>query len=379
MEANRVLPATDGVAAEADVITRAGGEAMAAGGWWPRALRNGTLIGALVLAAAVLLNGTDIAATGAVLRTLPAGIAISAAVHLPQIVMTALAWQALVPASRRPSVGTMSLLRWYRESAGTLLPVGGLVGQVAAARLLTRFGVPGGIAGATATVDLTLEMVAQVCFTLAGLALLLGKGGAGGIAGVAAIGVGVVAGCALVLIAVQLLPRQRWVGTRLAPLMWRWPALQLHRLDPLIQALLRLHAQPRALAAGLCWHSAAWALGAVEIVGVLGLLGQPLRLADGLIIESMAQALRNAGFMLPGAIGVQEAALVGAAALVGVPPAPALTVALVRRTREVLTSMAGLLAWQRSEATWGVPVPVAANSGETAGEAGPPGFSPPRS
>ena len=54
----------------------------------------------------------------------------------------------------------------------------------------------------------------------------------------------------------------------------------------------------------------------------------------------MAQALRNAGFMLPGALGVQEGALIGAAALVGVPPAPALTVALVRRTREVLMTHA---------------------------------------
>ena len=84
----------------------------------------------------------------------------------------------------------------------------------------------------------------------------------------------------------------------------------------------------------LGWHGAAWALGALEIVGVLGLLGHRLSLADGLIIESMAQALRNAGFMLPGALGVQEGALIGAAALVGVPPAQALTVALVRRTRE---------------------------------------------
>jgi hypothetical protein len=32
-------------------------------------------------------------------------------------------------------------------------------------------------------------------------------------------------------------------------------------------------------------------------------------------------------------------------------PGPALAAALVRRTREVLTAMPGLLAWQRSEAS----------------------------
>jgi putative membrane protein len=359
MEANRLPQAAKLAAGEAGANTCPDADAMVRGRWWRRGVRNGTLLAGLVVVAAFLLNGSDIAATAAALRDMPAAIVLSAAVHLPQILMTALAWRTLVPRTHRPSAAAMSRLRWYRESAGTLLPAGGLVGQVAAARLLTRSGVPGELAGATATVDLTMEVVAQVFFTLAGLGLLLGRGGAGDVAGVAVAGIAVVAGCAAALLAVQFLPRQRWLAARLAPLAWRWPALRLHRLDPLLQAVLRLHAQPRTLAVALGWHSAAWALGALEIVGVLGLLGHRLSLADGLIVESMAQALRNAGFMLPGAVGVQEAALIGAAALVGVPPAEALTVALVRRTREVLMSMAGLLAWQRSEASWrGAPVPA---------------------
>ena len=325
---------------------------MAIGRWWQRGVRNGTVIGGLVLIAALLLNGTDIAATGAMLRDLPTAIAVSAAVHIPQIVMTAMAWRALVPGLLRPSAGAMSLLRWYRESAAALLPVGGLVGQVASARLLARTGVPGDLAGATATVDLTLELIAQVFFTLAGLALLLGRGRTDGMEGVAGVGLAVAAACALALVAVQWLPRLPWVGARLASLASRWPALRLHRLADLYRAVLRLHAQPRSLAAALCWHGAAWTLGTLEIMGVLGLLGRRIGFADGLIVESTAQALRNAGFMLPVAVGVQEAALIGAAALVGVPPAQALTVALARRTREVLAGMGGLLAWQRSETAW---------------------------
>jgi putative membrane protein len=361
MEANRVPPPSGFAATQPDRGAYSGAGPLAVGRWWQRGVRNGALIAAVVLAAAVLLNGSDISATAAAMRDLPAAIAISAAVHLPQVLMTALAWRTLVPDSLRPSATAMGVLRWYRESAGTLLPIGGLVGQVAAARLLARSGVPGPLAGATATVDLTVEVVAQVFFTLAGLVLLLGRGGSGGIAGVAAVGIAVVAGCALALVGVQLLPRLRWVGTRLAPLAPKWPALQLQRLHSVNQALLCLHAQPRTLAAALCWHSGAWAFGALEIVGVLALLGRPVSLADGLIIESMAQALRNAGFMLPGAVGVQEAALIGAAALVGISPAEALTVALVRRAREVLTSIAGLLAWQRAEGGWratAVPAPT---------------------
>jgi uncharacterized membrane protein YbhN (UPF0104 family) len=90
-------------------------------------------------------------------------------------------------------------------------------------------------------------------------------------------------------------------------------------------------------------------LGAAEVAGVLWLLGAPVTLAEALVIESLAQALRNAGFMLPGALAVQEGAIIGAAALVGVPPGAALAMALARRAREVCLSLPGLIAWQRAE------------------------------
>ena len=135
----------------------------------------------------------------------------------------------------------------------------------------------------------------------------------------------------------------------LALLARRWPALRPEWVGRLQREVLRLHLEWRALAAALLWHGAAWALGAFEVMGVLGLLGYPVSLADALVIESLAQALRNAGFMLPGALAVQEGAIVGAAALVGVPPSAALAAALVRRAREVCFALPGLLAWHRSE------------------------------
>ena len=65
-------------APQADPVTGPGMAAMADAGWWQRGLRNGTAIGGLLVLAAVLLNGTDIAATGAALRDLPTAILISA-------------------------------------------------------------------------------------------------------------------------------------------------------------------------------------------------------------------------------------------------------------------------------------------------------------
>ena len=64
---------------------------------WRRGVRNGAVMALLALAAILLLNGEDLPGLGRVLAELPAGVAISAAVHLPQIVLTAMAWRALLP------------------------------------------------------------------------------------------------------------------------------------------------------------------------------------------------------------------------------------------------------------------------------------------
>ena len=283
------------------------------------------------------------------LADLPAAAGVSAAVHLPQILLTAAAWRALLPPAERPAFGTMALLRWFRESANALLPAGALVGQAAAARLLARRGVPGDMAGATATVDLTLEAVSQLFFTLAGVRAAARRRRPAGAAGLRRrrtrhrAGRGGGDGAVQRRLPLALLERG------LARLARRWPALDPAWVHALQAAILRLHADWPRLALATLWHSAAWLLGAVEIAGVLGLLGHPVSLADALVIESLAQALRNVGFMLPGALAVQEGAIIGAAALVGVPPAAALAVALVRRTREVCLGLPGLIAWQRAE------------------------------
>lgn len=312
-------------------------------------MRNGVAMGLLALAAILLLSQGELPGLGRVLAELPAGVAISAAVHLPQIVLTAMAWRFLLPPGTRPSMAAMTQLRWYRESANALLPAGALVGQAAAARLLVRQGVPASVAGATATVDMTLEALSQLVFTLAGVALLLAGGADLALAGLAAAGLGIAAAGAAAMVVAQ---RHLGVLERLLALLARrWPAVRPEWIGQLQQAVLRLHMDRRGLAAATLWHGAAWALGAVEIVGVLGLLGHPVSLADALVIESLAQALRNVGFMLPGALAVQEGAIVGAAALVGVPPVAALAAALVRRTREVAFALPGLVAWHRSELT----------------------------
>lgn len=316
-------------------------------------VRNGVLFAAALLAAAAALNWAELPGLGAILAELPLAVAISAAVHLPQIALTAQAWRVLLPPPLRPSLPAMMALRWYRESANALLPAGAIVGQAAAARLLARQGkgVPGDLAGATATVDLTLEAVSQFFFTLAGVALLvLAREDSAGLAPFAWAGLAIAVAGAAALVLVQRRLPLALLERLLARLARRFPAVRPGAVRDFQAAILALHADAPRLAGAVLWHTASWVLGAVEIWGVLHLLGHPISLADALVVEALAQALRNAGFLLPGAFTVQEGAIIGAAALVGVPPGPAIACALARRAREVVFSVPGLLAWQRAEA-----------------------------
>ncbi|MCO6415741.1 lysylphosphatidylglycerol synthase domain-containing protein [Siccirubricoccus sp. KC 17139] len=317
--------------------------------WWRRGIRNGLLLGALVLLAALALNHDDLPALRRMLAEAPFGIALSLGVHIPQIVITALAWRSLLPPAERPPIPAMARLRWFRESANALLPAGALVGQAAAARLLARRGIAGDRAGATATVDLTLEAVSQLFFTLAGVALLLGGGEGEGLLRFALAGFGIALGGAAAMVLLQRRLPLTLLERGLARLARRWPAIQPGAIRDFQAAILALHADWPRLVTACLWHSLAWVLGAVEVAGLLWLMGHDVTLAEALVIESLAQALRNAGFMLPGALAVQEGAIIGAAALVGVPPGAALAVALTRRAREVVLSLPGLLAWQRAE------------------------------
>jgi putative membrane protein len=343
--AHRTMRAPATPPATADATVNVGG------GWWRSGVRNGVVLGALVGLAFLGLWNAGLHDMAGVIRDVPACVAISTAVHLPQLVLTGIAWRILMPKSSAPSIAAMTVLRWFRESAGTLVPGGGLLGQVAAARLLMRRGVTAIVASASAAVDITNETVSQAIFTMFGLALLIDSDESQDVVIIAAVGTALIAlGAVFMVMLPRLARRPRFKG-RLGRLGIKLPAKWQQAIAGVHAAVLALHAEPGRLVLAVGAHLAAWLIGAAEFVAVLGLLGRHVRIVDGLIIESIAQALRSAGFLLPGAAGVQEGAIVAAAALVGIPAGPALTAALVRRTREVLMAVPGLLLWRRAEAT----------------------------
>jgi hypothetical protein len=72
---------------------------------------------------------------------------------------------------------------------------------------------------------------------------------------------------------------------------------------------------------------------------------------EALLLESLGQAIRSAGFAIPGALGVQEGGYLLLAPLAGLTPDAALALSLAKRARELLLGIPGLFYLHLSSRT----------------------------
>jgi uncharacterized membrane protein YbhN (UPF0104 family) len=86
-----------------------------------------------------------------------------------------------------------------------------------------------------------------------------------------------------------------------------------------------------------------WLVGTGEVYLITILLGTPVSWRDALLLESLGQAVRGAGFAIPGALGVQEGGYLLLAPLAGLAPDAALALSLAKRARELLLGLPGLI------------------------------------
>ena len=315
---------------------------------WGAAL--GTAVG--VALAAWLLASYGVREVADLLARAGWGIVAVVMFHWTQILFSALAWRAMAP-HPQPSLGEFVLLRWIREGVNALLPVAHLGGGIVAARLLHRrgFRLTSAVAGSVG--DITMEVLTQILFTLIGVGLLMLLVGEGGVSGY------VLGGVAFALLAaaalVAGLVAGQWFGMagvveravlRLSRRFgWTAPG-EIAGLDASIRSLYRA---PGALALACFHHSVSWLLGGIEVCLALHLLGHSVGFAEGMVIESLGQALRAAGFAVPGAIGVAEGGLVLMCHIFGLAPEVAIALSLMKRLREVALGVPALVAWHLLE------------------------------
>ncbi len=265
-----------------------------------------------------------------------------------QLFLSALAWRIVV-GGQRLRIGRYFRIRWIREAVNSLLPVAQLGGNLVGIRMLTQRGVPGPLAGAGTTLDLTVEAVTQFLFTFAGICVL------------AAIDIDHASApwvkaalTTMPLALIGFIVAQRagllrvieWLGTRLTRF---FPAFSIETVRGLHAELMRLHRDRAALARAAALHLLAWSLGTAETWIALTAMGRPTSFAEAFVIESLGMAARSAGFAVPAALGVQEAGFIVVCGLFAIPPETAIALSMVKRARELVVGLPGLVAWQWSE------------------------------
>jgi len=275
------------------------------------------------------------------------GIALVIVVRLIPILADGCLWGLLFPTGERPRLKLLLWTRWVGEAVNTLLPGLQMGGALVRTRLLVVKGVPGRFAGASVVVDLTLSTLTQLLFTLIGLGFLVAHHGDSGIARGAAIGVAV----GLALLGGFYVSQRRGLFRGLASLFSRvakgraWVATVggAESLDATIRAVYQ---QRWAVFGNATGQLAAWIVGAAEVWLTLYFMGYQVSIGDALLLESLVLAVRAAAFIVPGAFGVQEGALMLLGALIGLPTEVALGLSLVKRVREIVLGVPALLVWQ---------------------------------
>jgi putative membrane protein len=292
---------------------------------------------------AVFATWTEVVAAGHGALTALWCLPVLIAIHLAQLFLSSIAWRSLFY-EPGPGISAYFRLRLIREGIDSLFPVAQIGGEVIGARLLAKRGIEAGKAGASVIVDVTLEVLSQALFLLAGIGMLAML-----VDGYSTEWLGTLA--VAVIAAGGFLLAQRFGLLRLLEVVAERIARQFPGVDGLSQiglhaAAAAFYRRGGALLRAALLHFGSWSLGTIETWFVFHALGVPASLAQALVVESLGMAARTAGFAIPGALAVQEGGFALAALSVGLPETAGLSLSLVKRAREVLVGIAGVaLAW----------------------------------
>ena len=269
--------------------------------------------------------------------------------HALPLLLDAYAWHLLL--GKRASLMFLWWVAMVREAVSRLLPAAGIGGEIVGIRLAGwRVADLSGVS-ASVVVEVMVTMAVQYAFSALALVLIVAATHQVGV--VRTVGMALLLSLPLPVIAVVLVRRggvfyaiERWAGRLLGSVNSLLSAIDGRQLDADIDALL---SRSGLLLRAFLWQLSGYLLGALETYWALALLGHAVSLTGALAIEGLTQAVRHAAFFVPAGVGVQDAAVVMLAQLFGVGREVALSLALVKRMREVLFGCAALASWQAGE------------------------------
>jgi len=295
-----------------------------------------------------VLLSQDLPAIFATLAHAGWGLLLVALFHLLPLVLDAAAICVLFePASSVSPLRDSLLARWVGESANSLMPAGQIGGPVLMARHLAQRGLALEEAAAAITVSTTLQTFAQIAFALLGVVVLGTQ--------TTRLSPSALRSAALIasaFLAIQVggfyLIQRRGLFSKLIGAVrrfsrkrdWSHWVAQAQAIDLAVHATYRRNGP---VSASFLLSLVGWIVGTGEVFLLARFLGTAVSWRDAFVLESLGQAIRGAGFAIPGALGVQEGGYLLLAPLAGLTPDAGLALSLAKRARELLLGLPGLL------------------------------------
>jgi len=255
-------------------------------------------------------------------------------------------WRVLI-------VRPCSLLKLFwiatvREGINRLLPVANIGGEVVGVHLLIRQAVAAPEAAASVVVETLVSLGSQFIFAAIGLVCLVHLAGLAPLSSTIFLSLGlslaVILAFAILLKHGSAFHHVERAAMRFLRTFWREsPRFNGRSLDDAVKYLL---ASPRLLLAASLWQLVGLLVGCTETWLILRWLGHPVSAAGAIALESLTQAARSVFFVVPSALGIQEAGLIGLGRLIGIDAEVAISLSLAKRLREILFGLPALGLWQ---------------------------------
>lgn len=311
----------------------------------------GLLLGLLLLTGLIIWQGLDeiielLTDSGFSLLLLPPA-------WLPSFFAAVVSWYLLFPSGRIPPFTELSLALWMGRAINTLLPVATIGGEIAKARLLMLWGKSGIDASASVLVDKTVQALALIPWAIIGNALLVYLAVDNELAmlillGTLLLGLGIV-GFILVQRAGMFGFIVHGIGKFTTTDGWDTITDNAREIDNLVKVI---YSDKQRFLLAILWRTLGLALQTAEVWLACYLLGQPVSLAEALMLKSLTSIITDIAFIIPNGYGVQEGGYLMLGALVGLSPEFSLTISLATRIRELIIDLPGLLYWQHVEAKY---------------------------
>lgn len=270
-------------------------------------------------------------------------------------------WLTLGPWAGRVGFIRLFMVRMSGEAINVTTPTSVLGGEPLKAYLLTRYEVPMVDGLASMVITKTIMVIAQIVFMLLGIGLLWWFVGGGGYNVLAAlVSVGLLSfvvflfviiqrygiGMGLCTLAETCRIRSRWLVA------WR---PQLLELDQAVRNFYRQCRRTFVLSLGV--HFVAWLTEMFEVYAILYFLGAETGWLQSLSIAAIAVLIKGAMSVIPGGLGAQEGGYLFLLMGLGYGEMTGITFALIRRIREIIWILVGLvfLAVLRSKHTRAAP------------------------